>query len=93
MKVLWYKLFSTLARVPCYVDFMLLLFPCCNRRVCVFTTISKHGMDFQIQGDCYREVFIICYYGFFQLGSAENDQSYKEINETWFIHCLPYLCL
>ena len=25
--------------------------------VCLFTTISKHGMDFQIQRDHYREVY------------------------------------
>ena len=55
-KVLWYKLSSLLAYV--------LHCPCCRcivslrqLGVCLFTTISKQGMDFHIQRDHYRKVY------------------------------------
>ena len=62
-----------------------LLFRCSNRGYVHLSLFQSKGWTSRSKGITIAK-YIICRYSFCQWGSAESDQSHKEMDETWSIH-------
>ena len=63
----------------------LYLFPCHNWGYVHLSLFQSNKWTCRSKGITIAK-YIICLYSFRQSGSAESDQSHKEIDETWSIH-------